>query len=87
MYNTKTLFTRYSTNSHMIIPVRCFTCNKVLGSLYQKYKQMKNESDSSDDVIDQDEIIDESGTLTPAIQKILTSSKNLRLNGTAANVT
>ena len=63
----------------MIIPVRCFTCNKVLGSLYQKYKQMKNESDSSDDVIDQDEIIDESGTLTPAIQKNIDIFKKLKI--------
>ena len=24
----------------MIIPIRCFTCNKILGSLYKKYSEL-----------------------------------------------
>lgn len=28
----------------MIIPVRCFTCNKILASKYEKYKQLIQEN-------------------------------------------
>ena len=43
----------------MIIPVRCFTCNKILSSTYNKYKFMvkKEQSKSkkyTDDIIDND---------------------------------
>ena len=44
----------------MIIPVRCFTCNKVLSSTYNKYKFMVKKEEQSkskkytDDIIDND---------------------------------
>tara|TARA_B110000208_G_C11391183_1_gene292418 strand:- start:1 stop:258 length:258 start_codon:yes stop_codon:yes gene_type:complete len=40
----------------MIIPVRCFTCNRVLGSKYKKYLQLKEEY-NSDDELDDDGIV------------------------------
>ncbi|GIQ82240.1 DNA-directed RNA polymerase, subunit N/Rpb10 [Kipferlia bialata] len=31
----------------MLIPVRCFTCGKVVGNLYQKYQQLVTEEGMS----------------------------------------
>jgi len=45
----------------MIIPVRCFTCNKVLGNLYKSYLiQMKelNLDESNDIISNIDEILE-----------------------------
>lgn len=39
----------------MIIPVRCFTCNKVLGSVYDKYKFLEN-LQKKEDTIDENNI-------------------------------
>ena len=47
----------------MIIPVRCFTCNKVIGNLYESYvKLMKElEVDQSNDIISNlDSILEDS---------------------------
>jgi DNA-directed RNA polymerase I, II, and III subunit RPABC5 len=30
----------------MIIPVRCFTCGKVIGNKWEKYNQLKDEHDA-----------------------------------------
>lgn len=39
----------------MIIPVRCFTCNKVIGSKYEKYVKMVNDKQKKEKYInDQD---------------------------------
>ena len=35
----------------MIIPVRCFTCNKILGSLYKKYTQLLELNKEDEDII------------------------------------
>lgn len=38
----------------MLIPVRCFTCNKVVGNKYEKYKKLINEDGlSKKDALDQ----------------------------------
>ena len=31
----------------MIIPVRCFTCGKVIGDIYEEYKKRKKEYDEA----------------------------------------
>ena len=31
----------------MIIPIRCFTCNKVIGHLWEKYEETKKRFESS----------------------------------------
>ena len=35
----------------MIIPVRCFTCNKILGSLYKKYCELLEINKEEEDII------------------------------------
>ena len=47
----------------MIIPVRCFTCNKVLGDSYEKYKFLEKkqeikETDTIQDSINQNNKIE-----------------------------
>ena len=36
----------------MIIPVRCFTCGKVIGSYYEKYKELLEEGLPPDEALD-----------------------------------
>lgn len=42
----------------MIIPIRCFTCNKVLASLYKTYlKKKEKRIKDKDNIIDHEKII------------------------------
>lgn len=44
----------------MIIPVRCFTCNRVLGSKYEKYKEIISEStDNVENILSGDPDLDQ----------------------------
>ncbi|MEM2899736.1 MAG: DNA-directed RNA polymerase subunit N [Thermoplasmata archaeon] len=36
----------------MIIPVRCFTCGKVIGAAYEEYKARVNNGENPKDVLD-----------------------------------
>ena len=36
----------------MIIPVRCFTCNRVLASKYEKYLEIVSAGGGSENIID-----------------------------------
>jgi DNA-directed RNA polymerase subunit N len=36
----------------MIIPVRCFTCGKVIGGLYEEYKKRVGEGEDPKKVLD-----------------------------------
>ncbi|MDI6707517.1 MAG: DNA-directed RNA polymerase subunit N [Candidatus Thermoplasmatota archaeon] len=36
----------------MIIPVRCFTCGKVIGGLYEEYKKRVSEGEHPKKVLD-----------------------------------
>jgi len=36
----------------MIIPVRCFTCGKVIGAAYEEYKLRVNNGEKPKDVLD-----------------------------------
>lgn len=40
----------------MIIPIRCFTCNKVLGSVYNKYTELINLKKLNNNINDTDSI-------------------------------
>ncbi len=37
----------------MIIPVRCFTCGKVIGQLYEKYSQLTDKGVSPSDALEE----------------------------------
>lgn len=37
----------------MIIPVRCFTCGKVIGGLYEEFKRREAEGESPKEVMDE----------------------------------
>ena len=37
----------------MIIPVRCFTCGKVIGSAYEEFKERVEKGEDSDKVLDE----------------------------------
>lgn len=36
----------------MIIPVRCFTCGKVIGSLYDQYRRRVDQGENPAEVLD-----------------------------------
>lgn len=36
----------------MIIPIRCFTCGKVIASLYEQYKERVKAGEDADKVLD-----------------------------------
>jgi len=36
----------------MIIPVRCFTCGKVIGSYYEDYRKRKEAGEDPKDIMD-----------------------------------
>jgi DNA-directed RNA polymerase subunit N len=36
----------------MIIPVRCFSCGKVIGDLYEQYQEEMKNNKSSDKILD-----------------------------------
>ena len=38
--------------NEIIVPVRCFSCGKVLGDLYEKYQEQLKNNQSSDKVLD-----------------------------------
>ena len=42
----------------MIIPVRCFTCNRVIGSKYKKYLQIISSETNSENIMNGDPNID-----------------------------
>lgn len=54
----------------MIIPIRCFTCNRVIGSKYQAYLDMIKDNKTSD-VLEEKQQIEEN---------ILTGDPNIDLN-------
>jgi DNA-directed RNA polymerase subunit N len=37
----------------MIIPVRCFSCGKVIGSIYEEFKRRTDAGESTKDVLDE----------------------------------
>ena len=37
----------------MIIPVRCFTCNKVVGSLWEEYQKLLSEGKTNEEALNQ----------------------------------
>ena len=37
----------------MIIPVRCFTCGKVIGSAYEEFKERVEKGEDPDEVLDE----------------------------------
>ena len=37
----------------MIIPVRCFTCGKVIGSAYEEFKERVEKGEDPDKVLDE----------------------------------
>lgn len=37
----------------MIIPVRCFSCGKVVGSLWEKYEQLLEDGKSKKEALDE----------------------------------
>ena len=42
----------------MIIPVRCFTCNRVLGSKYSRYLEIISSETSKENIINGDPEVD-----------------------------
>jgi DNA-directed RNA polymerase subunit N len=42
----------------MIIPIRCFTCNRVLASKYKKYKEIIASETGNENIINGDPSID-----------------------------
>jgi DNA-directed RNA polymerase subunit N len=36
----------------MIIPIRCFTCGKVIGALYDQYKRRVDQGENPKEVLD-----------------------------------
>ena len=47
----KSLF-KIKTNIYMIIPVRCFTCGKIIGDLWAEYKKRIESGEDSEKVLD-----------------------------------
>ena len=43
---------RNRTGERMIIPIRCFTCGKVIASLYEQYKERVKAGEDADKVLD-----------------------------------
>ena len=37
----------------MMVPVRCFSCGKVLGSLYEKFKEKVEKGESAEKALDE----------------------------------
>mgnify|MGYP006280124491 CR=1 FL=1 len=37
----------------MIIPVRCFSCGKVIGSKWEKYQKLLNEEKTKKEILDE----------------------------------
>ena len=57
----------------MIIPVRCFTCNRVIGSKYKKYQKLVKEANlQTENIIsgDPDIVIDDDPEKKTPYQKI-----------------
>lgn len=54
----------------MIIPVRCFTCNNILGSRYKKYLELMKQHDELNDT--SEKIL----TANPNIEDQLTDSRD-----------
>jgi len=40
----------------MIIPVRCFSCGKVIGSLWEKYQKLLEEGKTAKEALDELEV-------------------------------
>ncbi|MFW5945299.1 MAG: DNA-directed RNA polymerase subunit N [Candidatus Natronoplasma sp.] len=55
----------------MIVPVRCFTCGKVIGNVYENYK---NRVDSGEDP---EEVMDDLGIERYCCRRMLLSHKDL----------
>jgi DNA-directed RNA polymerase subunit N len=56
----------------MMIPVRCFTCGKVVGEHWEEFKRRTKESDD-----DPAEVLDELGVERPCCRRMLVSHKDL----------
>jgi len=48
----KYVIKRLKTNINMIIPVRCFTCGKVIGHLWEEYKKRVETGEEPAKVLD-----------------------------------
>jgi len=55
----------------MIVPVRCFTCGKVIGNVYENYKKRV------DDGEDPEEVMDDLGIERYCCRRMLLSHKDL----------
>ncbi|MHA1338947.1 MAG: DNA-directed RNA polymerase subunit N [Promethearchaeota archaeon] len=55
----------------MIIPIRCFTCGKLIGDKWEKYRELKREGKSPS------EIFDELGIKRFCCKRMLISHVNL----------
>jgi len=55
----------------MIIPIRCFTCGKLIGDKYEKYKKLKREGKNPN------EIFEELGIKRFCCKRMLISHVNL----------
>ncbi len=55
----------------MIVPVRCFTCGKVIGNVYENYK---NRVDNGEDP---EEVMDDLGIERYCCRRMLLSHKDL----------
>ncbi|MWG33987.1 DNA-directed RNA polymerase subunit N [Halomarina oriensis] len=56
----------------MMIPVRCFTCGKVVGEHWEEFKQRTKEDDENPA-----EVLDELGVERPCCRRMLVSHKDL----------
>jgi DNA-directed RNA polymerase subunit N (RpoN/RPB10) len=56
----------------MIIPIRCFSCNKLIGDKYIVYQELNNKINPEDNVVTIDSNLINSGAITTSAQgKIL----------------
>jgi DNA-directed RNA polymerase subunit N (RpoN/RPB10) len=56
----------------MIIPIRCFSCNKLIGDKYIVYQELNNKINPEDNVVKIDSNLINSGAITTSAQgKIL----------------
>ncbi|UPM43269.1 DNA-directed RNA polymerase subunit N [Halocatena salina] len=56
----------------MMVPVRCFTCGKVVGEHWEEFKQRTNENGES-----AESVLDDLGIERPCCRRMLVSHKDL----------
>ena len=63
----------------MLIPVRCFTCSKVIGHLWDKYCELVSEKSESGDteMKIRSDVLDELGITEYCCRRMLTSHVNI----------